>query len=717
MSGPLQDPSDNTPRADGEPSLPPKVQRPQRWQSLTVCLLLALVVWAVFGQTLQFDFVNYDDNRYVYENPVVENGLSLENIGWAFTHNVASNWHPLTVISYMADDALYGAKPGGYHLTNVLLHTVTALLLFVALKAMTGALWRSAFVAAVFAIHPLRVESVAWVSERKDVLSGLFFMLTLLCYVKAVTCDKGQVTGTNIAPASFLSRVTCHLSPFYWLAVLCFALGLMSKPMLVTLPFVLLLLDYWPLRRSGECGVRSAESTGNAEGRMKNAEVGGFNCQLPGAAKQSREGSTLIPLLLEKVPFFILSAVFCLVTYLAQENSGAVAELTRYPLPDRLGNVFVSYARYLGKTFWPAGLANFYPFPGSWPGEQVVLAVVLFSGVSVAALALGRRLPYVAVGWFWFVGMLVPVIGLVQAGAQSLANRYTYLPQIGLCLLVTWAVADLFASCWGRRLVLGSAAGLTLASLMAAAYVQTGCWKNNMSLWTHTLACTSGSYVAHYNLGVALAGQGELDQAIDHYHRALQFAPWSADVRIDLAGALFERGQWAEAIHLYDQALKLQPDSAKAHCGLGVALAARGDINGAIQHYNQALQLNPDSVEAHSNLGAALAAQKNWAEAVQHCERAVQLAPAQALPQMNLGNVLAMQGKMAGAIPHFERALQLKPDYAKAHFNLAAALVHEGRSAEALPHFQQALDLATAQGDIALANAARTRLQTNPPFR
>jgi Flp pilus assembly protein TadD len=653
-------------------------------------VLLALAVWAVFGQTLRFDFVNYDDNRYVYENPVVKNGLTLENIGWAFTHNVASNWHPLTVISYMADASLYGAKPGGYHLTNVLLHTVAALLLFVALKAMTGALWRSAFVVAVFAIHPLRVESVAWVSERKDVLSGVFFMLTLSAYVSYVH------QSTVPAAASTFQRFTLHASRFYWLALLFFALGLMSKPMLVTLPFVLLLLDYWPLGRftpTSDVGVGVHAST-----------------------LQRFNASTVQRLLLEKIPFVALSAAFCVVTLVAQQQSGAVAELTRNPPPDPLGNVFVSYARYLGKTFWPAGLAGFYPYPGPWSGEQVVLALVLFAGLGAAALALGRRFPYVAVGWFWFVGMLIPVIGLVQVGSQSLADRYTYLPQIGLCLMVVWGVVELLgrAALPRHRLLLGSAAVVTLAALMAVAHVQTGYWRDSFSLWQHSLACTSENYIAHYNLGTALADQGKWEEAIDQFQRAFQLAPGDNYVRIHLANALFKRGQWAETIQLYERALELQPDSATAHCGLGVVLAAGGDIHGAIQHYNQALQLEPDSVEAHSGLGAALAAQGNWAQAVQHCERAVQLAPDQALPQMNLGNVLAMQGKMAEAIPHFERAVQLKPDYARAHFNLAAALAHEGKSAEALPHFQQALDLATAQGDIALANAARARLQPNP---
>ncbi len=862
MSGPSSNLSDDSPDLAAHPaaaashganSLVPELPPRPRWLTFAVCFLLAAGIWAVFGQTLRFAFVNYDDIANVYDNPNIVPGLTWSGLGWAFTHTQVARWAPIATLSRLLDCTLFGLWPGGHHLTNVLLHVAASLLLFLVFQQMSGAFWRSAFVAAVFAFHPLQVESVAWVSARGDVLSAFFFMLTLWAYVRYVQRPTLSAATPTVHPDSVRSsRFTFHASRYYWLALGCFALGLMSKTMVVTLPLLLLLLDYWPLRRSGECGVRSAESTGKAEGRMKNEEVGGFNCQLPSAAKQSREGSTLIPLLLEKIPFFILSAAACVTTMLAQSSAGA--DFPVAPLRWRIANAFVSYADYLGELFYPMGLAVFYPHPGThlalW---KVGLSVLMLAIISIGVIVGRRKQPWLVVGWFWYLGMLVPVIGIINNGDHARADRYTYLPQIGLGIMVAWGAVELLgrAALPRRRLLLGSAAVVTLAALMAAAHVQTGYWKDSVTLWRHTLACTSENRLAHDNLGAALGNQGkwaearqqfeqalQLDpndagthndlglaldaqgkrgEAIEQYERALELKPAYAGARVNLGDALAAQGNLTEAIQQFEQALRIEPDSAEAHfnlgaalaqegkpaeaiqeykralqvrpnlsaaqinlanllagqggspeavqlyrqalqldpnsakthyslgqalaqegkwdeaiqeygralqltpdqpaihVSLGAALAAQGNFNEAIQHYEQALRLDPDSAEAHSDLGAAWAALGNWAQALQQCERAVQLAPDQATTHMNLGNVLARQGKMAGAIPHFERALQLKPDYAKAHFNLAAALAHEGKLAEALPHFQQALDLATAQGDIALANAARARLQPNPP--
>ncbi|MGA3268904.1 MAG: tetratricopeptide repeat protein [Verrucomicrobiota bacterium] len=829
MSGPSQNPSDpdsglpvpsGSMTGRGGDSWPREVQPRPPWLTVVVCLLLAAGVGAVFGQTLRFAFVNYDDIANVYDNPNIVPGLTWRGIGWAFTHIQVARWAPIATLSRLLDCTLFGLWPGGHHLTNMLLHMAASLLLFLVLKQMSGAFWRSAFVAAVFAFHPLQVESVAWVSARGDVLSALFFMLTLWAYVRYVH------QSTVPAAASTFQRFTLHASRYYWLALGFFALGLMSKTMVVTLPLILLLLDYWPLGRF-----------------TPTPDVG--------VGAQRFNASTLQRLLVEKIPFFILSAAGCLTTVLAQSRAGA--DFPVAPWPWRVGNAFVSYADYIGELFYPARLAVFYPHPGThlalW---KVGLSVLILAIISIGVIVGRRKQPWLLVGWLWYLGMLVPVIGIVNNGDHARADRYTYLPQIGLGILVAWGAAELLgrAALPRRRLLLGSAAGVTLAALMAVAYIQTGYWKDSVTLWRHTLACTSGNRLAHdnlgaalgsqgkwaearqqfdqalqldpndagthndlglvldaqgkrgeaieqyeralelkpayagarvnlgdalaaqgnlteaiqqfeqalqlepdsaeahYNLGIALARQGKSDQAIQEfqqalrlrpnlsdaqkylakllasqgrspeavqlYQRALQLDPNSAKTHFSLGQALAQEGKWDEAIQEYGKALQLTPDQPAIHVSWGVALAAQRNFNEAIQHYQQALQLDPDSVEAHSDLGAALAAQGNWAQAVQQCERAVQLAPDQALPQMNLGNVLAMQGKMAEAIPHFERAVQLKPDYAKAHFNLAAALDHEGKSAEALPHFQQALDLATAQGDIALANAARARLQPNP---
>ena len=595
----------------------------------------------------------------------------------------------MTVLSRMLDWQWYGPNAGGHHLTNVLLHAANAILLFLLLRQMTGAVGRSAFVAAVFAIHPLRVESVAWVTERKDVLSGLFFLLTLLCYVRAVW---GRGTATETGPAPTPSRFTFHVSPFYWLAVVFFALGLMAKTMLVTVPFVLLLLDYWPLGRSGK-----------AEGRMKNAEGGGFSSQPPDAAKRSgdgpgaskrgEDGSTLKPLLLEKIPFFVLSAVACVATFAVQQQGGAVRQLTAYPLTARLENVFVSYARYLGKTFWPAGLANPYPYVGHWPLVEVLLAAVLLVGLSAAALRYGRRFPFAAVGWFWFVGMQVPVIGVVQVGNQSLADRYTYLPQIGLCILVAWGAVAVSGAWHWRRVALGSGAGLVLAGLLAAAYIQTGYWKDSVSLWTHTLECTPANDIAHHNLGNALTDRGNLGEAIEQYELALKLDPDSADIRIDFANALGKQGKWAEAIQYYERALQLDPDSGKANFDLGNALAGQGQWAEAIQHYERAVELMPNQAAMHVNLGNVLAQQGQWDEATEQYQRALQLDPNQPMAHMNLGNALLRRGKMTEAIQQLERAVELNPDYAEGQYNLANALNQQGNAAEAIQRYELALQL------------------------
>ncbi len=504
------------------------------------------------------------------------------------------------------------------------------------LRHITGSLWRSAFVAAVFAVHPLRAESVAWVSERKDVLSAFFFLLTLLCYAKAVTSGEWRVTRERRAgdkAEAIASPVTRHPSLFYWLAVLCFALGLMSKPMLVTLPFVLLLLDYWPLNRSAECGVRSAESASNAEGRMKNAEVAGFSCQLPSAAKQSREGLTLIPLVLEKIPFFVLSAAACVVALATQK-----AIIGKSPLAFRIENALISCVTYLGQMFWPHGLAVLYPYPrhalplAAVPGATALLALIS------AAVFLGRdQRPWLLVGWLWYLVMLVPVIGLVQVGQQAHADRYTYLPQIGLYILLAWGAVDFCRSWRWQRPVLRSAAGLALAGLMVAACIQTAHWKDSVSLWTQTLACTSANETAHNNLGLALADQGQLTEAIQHYELGLKLKPDYADAQNNLGNALVTQGKPAEAIPHYQRALQINPHFAKAQCDMGVALASEEKGAEALAAFEHAVQLDPDFVDGQYNLGLALMMQGRWPEALAHLQRAVQLKPDYAVARLNLG--------------------------------------------------------------------------------
>jgi len=627
-----------------------------RWMVLGVCIFLVAIVWAVFGQTLRYGFVNFDDGEYVYENPDVACGLRLKGIAWAFTHVHSFNWHPLTWISHMLDCQFYGLNPGGHHFTNVLLHTTATILLFLVLRRMTGALWRSAFVAAVFAIHPLHVESVAWVSERKDVLSGLFFMLTLGAYVRYVH-----------HPWS-VNR--------YLMVALMLALGLMSKPMLVTLPFVLVLLDYWPLGRA--------------------ATLTGHRNPIP------------IPrqIILEKLPLFGLAAASCLATIFAQHE--AIQPFENVSLPLRAGNAPISCVAYLGQMFWPAGMAVVYPFsPGGVEVSKVILSLVLLAGISTGVFVLRRHRPYLLTGWLWFLGMLVPVIGLLQVGWQARADRYTYLPQIGLYLALTWAVADLCAGWRHRRLVLGGGSAVILVALIFCARAQTSYWRNSESLWTHALACTSDNFIAHDNLGFTLFKQGRVDDAIVHYEQALQIRPGFAEAHCNLGNALLQEGRVDDAIVHYEQALQIRPGYADAHFNLGVALFRKGNVDEAITHFQKALQIKPGDTEARLALGNALLQQGRAGEAMVHFQTALQIEPDNAEAHCNLGNALLQQGRVDEAMVHFQTALQIEPDNADAHCDLGAALFRKGNVDEAITHFQKALEIkpGLAEAHINLGSA------------
>jgi Flp pilus assembly protein TadD len=596
---------------------------------LGVCLVLAAITLLVFGQTVHHDFFDYDDNVYVYENAPVAGGLTLSGVLWAFTHVHSSNWHPLTWISHMLDCQLYGLNPGGHHLTSVLLHTATAIMLFLVLRRMTGFLWRSAFVAAVFAIHPLRVESVAWVSERKDVLSGLFFMLTLWAYARYVRGRSGVENRGPGAPA--IPAPECRLSICdYGLVLLFFALGLMCKPMLVTLPLVLLLLDYWPLNRF----------------------------------PPPENGSVPWRLIAEKIPLLALSGASCIATLIAQ--AGARSPLGRISLSLRVGNAAISYVTYLGQTFWPSGLAVLYPFsPQDVGAVRVMLSLVLLAGISLGVLVLRRR-PYLMTGWLWYLVMLVPAIGIVWVGTQARADRYTYLPQIGVSLMLTWAAADLAAGWRRRRLVLGSSAALILVALVFCAHTQASYWRNSETLWTHTLACTSDNIIAHNNLGNELTRKGEVDEAIAHYHTALQIKPDYAEAHYNLAEALLKKGSVDEAIVHYQAALRIDPGYFDACNNLGNALMRTGCVDEAITHYQRALQIQPDSAGAHVNLGNALVGRGRVDEAITHYRRALQINPDFALAHYNLSKVLFQKGEVEEATTHYRRAVQINPDFAAA---------------------------------------------------
>jgi Flp pilus assembly protein TadD len=603
-----------------------------------LCLLLVTVTLAVYWPAVHCDFLNLDDTYYFTANSHVQTGLKPANLVWAFTTRHASNWHPLTWLSLMLDAEMFGKGPFGPHLTNLLLHAANTALLFLLLRRLTAATWRSAVVAVLFALHPLHVESVAWVSERKDVLSTFFGLLSLWAYARYAQCVAGdmcRVTRTE----SIRSRFTFHVLRFYWLALLFFALGLMSKPMLVTLPLVMLLLDWWPLQR-----VKSG--------------------QWPAAGIRS--------LVWEKIPFFLLSVISCVVTYIAQQKGGAVTALTRITLSQRLDNAFVSYARYLGKTFWPVNLAVLYPLPAHWNGGLVIFSVLLVIGLSVAAVWLGCKWPFVSVGWFWYVGTLVPVIGLVQVGIQSMADRYTYWPLIGVFMVLVWGF-NAAREKWRlpESLVL-FLVGMALLAGAGTTRSQLSYWRDSETLFRHTLAVTENNYLAYNNLGTCLSEKGQLAEAMDCFQKSLRIKPDNADALCNMGNAMTRSGQWNEAVDYYHRALQIVPDQPDVLSNLGMVQVNRKQYAEAVAYFEKALQVNPDSASAHNNLATVLFIEGRFDEAARHFREALRLQPDNPQIYSNLGDALLQQGQTAEAVEYYKMALRLNPGDPKIKARLKA---------------------------------------------
>jgi tetratricopeptide (TPR) repeat protein len=615
-----------------------------RHRNILVCLFIVIATISVYWPVQSYDFVNFDDGTYVYENGHVQKGLTLEGISWAFTTLHAGNWHPLTWLSHMLDCQLYGMNPGRHHLTNLLLHLANTVLLFFVFRKMTGSLWQSGLVAALFAIHPLHVESVAWISERKDVLSAFFWMLTLWSYIWYVEHPK-------------VNR--------YLLVILFFALGLMSKPMLVTLPFVLLLLDFYLLRR--------------------------FKFQPPDVSAKANQKSNNFRLILEKIPLFVLVAVSSAVTFFAQKKGGAVMSLEILPFNVRIANALVSYVKYLGKMVYPSKLAVLYPHPGMLPWWKIAGACLILASISFLAVRVVKQSPYFAVGWLWYVGTLVPVIGLVQVGGQAMADRYTYIPLIGIFIIIAFGVPELVAQWRFRKIWLTASAAAFLTILVAITWKQIGYWKNGITLFTHALKVTSNNYVSHNNLGNALAKQGRPEEAIEQYLLALQIKPYYAEAYNNLGNALEKQGLLAKAGEKYLHALRVKPDYAEAHNNLGNVLDKQGRTAEAIEHYLQALKIKPDFVKAHNNLGNALHKQGRIEEAMEHYLQALQIKPDFAGVHYNMGNALAENNRPEEAIAHYTKALEISPEFTDAHINIGIALEKQGKTAEAIEHYQKVL--------------------------
>ncbi|MDB6021833.1 MAG: Tetratricopeptide 2 repeat protein [Pedosphaera sp.] len=567
---------------------------------------LALVTLAVFWQVLKCDFINFDDDLYVTSNPHVQTKLTWAAISWAFHSTRASNWHPLTWISHVLDYQFYGLRPGGHHLSSLLFHIANTLLLFVWLRRLTGAVWRSALVAALFAWHPMHVESVAWVAERKDVLSTFFWMLTLLAFQQ-------------------FKFHSLRFKVWYGLALVFFILGLLAKPMLVTLPFVLLLVDFWT------------------------AEL-----------KQTMPVSRLPwkRLLLEKIPFFALAAISCLVTFIAQRLGGAVVSMEKLPFGERLANAIVSYVRYLGKMFWPDDLAIIYPFLGAWSGWQVAGALMVLLAVSWLVLKLLQRRPYLAVGWFWFLGTLVPVIGLVQVGSQTMADRYAYVPFIGLFIMLAWGLAEFAEGTKRRREVVGASA-LALAGCLFLTWRQVGYWRDSEALFKHAIAATGDNFVACSNLGGFLMAHNKPDEAIHYFGEALRMYPQSADAHANLGEAMVEQGNAEQGVEHLVKALELEPNQIEAHFDLGKALAKQGKTPDAITEFREAVRLRPDWTEARQQLVLTLAAAGDLAGAVAEMSAIAQADPANPQPQAQLAALFSQQHQLPEAISHYREAVRL----------------------------------------------------------
>ncbi len=634
-----------------------------------ICLFLIVAILAVFWQVRSHEFLKYDDQIYVTDNPPVKAGLTLKGVIWAFSATHAGHWHPLTWLSHMLDCQLYGLKPAGHHLTSLVFHIASTLLLFLVLRQTTGALWRSGFVAALFALHPLRVESVVWAAERKDVLSTFFWMLTMWAYVR-------------YAERPGLKR--------YLFILLWFVLGLLSKPMLVTLPFVLLLVDYWPLGRfqfgqpSGHPRSNTAKSKGAGDQR-----------------------SFVLRLVLEKVPFLALAAVSSFLTFLAARGGGAVTSLEFLPLESRVANALVSYVSYIGKMIWPHHLAVFYPYPDALPLWQAAGAGLLLGCVSLLVILGARRRPYLMAGWLWYVGTLVPVIGLLQVGEQAMADRFTYVPLIGLFVMIAMGVPDILSGWRYRKIVMALSAGLVLSILMIVTWLQVGYWQNGVTLFEHSLEVTANNHISQFSLGIALNDQGKAQEAIAHYTEALRFRPDNLEAHYNLGVVLGQQGKNEEAIAHLTKALQIKPDHANARNNLGVILAGQGKNQEAIGHYTEALRIDPNNAYAHNNLGLILAQQGRNQEAIVHYNEALRIEPDYAEVHNNLGIDLARQGKNQEAVGHFAQALRIKPDYAEAHNNLGLALAQQGKNQEAIGHFAQALrikpDYAEARFSLGLA--------------
>jgi len=685
---------------------------------ISICAALALATIIAYEPVRHNGFVSYDDFKYITENPNVNSGITRQSITWAFTKVHSANWHPLTWVSHILDCQLFGLNPFWHHLVSLLFHIANALLLFWILTNITDAIWPSAFVAAIFALHPVHVESVAWAAERKDVLSGLFWMLTMLAYIR-------------YAERPNLRR--------YSLVLLAFVMGLMSKPMVVTLPFVLLLLDWWPLDRFAQ----SPKASSAATQKQQKTSVG-------------YSKATFLHLTAEKIPLLVLSALSSVITLIAQHSGVAIAPLKSellesVPLGCRIANMFVSYIKYIGKTIWPSQLAVFYPPTHLGLSETTaVICVLLFILISFGVYV-GRRKKYITTGWLWYVGTLVPVIGLIQVGSQAMANRYMYIPMIGLLIIAAWAAKDLIANRPRWEIVAAVSATAALSSLLILTRMQVKHWQDSLTLFGYTVEVTENNALAENNYGCALAEAGRLDEAMLRFTNAVRLKPTFAEARNNLCKLLLKQGKLDEAIVCLNELIGLNMGTAEAHYNLGVALGIQkkyddaiksltmalqldakypnahrkmgemlletGKPNEAIEHFNETLRMNKDQVKVYAYLGKAYAQLGRYEPAIQNWTKVVELEPNNAEVLNNLAWLLATTGDVSSqdadrAVKFAKRACE-STGYKDPEFvdTLAAAYASAGRFSEAIETAEKAIKLAEAAGQKELAETIQNRLQ------
>jgi len=639
---------------------------PVKYRSVLISVFLVSITFGTFWPVLKHELVRYDDDKYVTENPHVTGGMTLQSVVWAFTRPHFYMWHPLTSLSHLLDYELFGLNPFGHHLTSLLLHIANVLLVFRVLKRLTGAVWPSAFVAAIFGVHPLQVESVAWVAERKNVLSALFWMLTIAAYVR------------------FTERPNIGR---YSLVVLTFSLGLMAKPVVVTLPCALLLLDYWPLQR--------------LQWRHQSRDE---HSPHTGSAKAGHQQLSLLRLLGEKIPLFILTAVVSAITYIAQQRGGVVSELKSIPVSYRAANAVISYATYIAKMIWPSNLAVFYPHPGGdFSAVRLAASVVLLVAISVCCVYFFGSRKYLATGWLWYLGVLVPVIGLVQAGAQARADRYMYVPMVGLLVMVAWGAGDLAAKRRYRGVMSALLAVVIVSAAMVCASLQLRHWQNSLTLFTHTLNVTRNNYVIHNNYANILRDSGKVDEAIEHYTRCLQLSSDSPEAHNNLGNALAAKGKMDEAIAHYEKAIELvgnqkpgrylPPVLAEAHYNLAEALRIQKRFDGAVEHYAEALKLKPTDLDILHGFGLTLAELKRFDEAVKYYNKMLELEPSNVIARGLLGLALAGQGKADEAIEQFRIVLSKRPDDVEMYCNVGILLEQQGRTDEAIKEYRRAIEV------------------------